>query len=255
MIIKKVMGLLLLTLLMAACSDKNDDNSGAQDENEKALIASLNAGSKGMYDGVWSISYVPTDTMTISFGTHEYWGLFFYEFPFTSITSRLLPELAEGKVTFPEPKPDFIAGIEVTSEKDEALYNKVLQKYSYYGNYLKTCIVPNYSHPLTMVGYSFIENLEAKAYFEWPTESGQAYRYLPYVVTRSTDAGTVCDCVVLDILPQKSTVTVNAYNSRITCILTIARAEIVHEDGSMEVKDLGGNIELKFTSNKRIESW
>lgn len=246
------MGLLLLTLLVAACSKTDDTDE--KEINEKAMIASLNT-SKGMYDGVWSVSYVPTDTMKISFGTHEYWGLFFYEFPFTSITKRILPEMADGEVTFPEPSPGYIAGIEITSGRDETLYNKVLQKYSYYGNYLKTCIVPNYSHPLNMVGYSYIKDLEAKAYFEWPVEKSIGYRYLPYVVASETDKGTVCECVVLYILPEKSTVTVNALDSRITCILTIAKADVVREDGSKEVKDFGGNIELKFTSNKKIESW
>lgn len=255
---KVLYGLLLLAGWLVSCSESNNDDINQQDQiNEKARISEILA-EKGLFQGVWTVSQVPADTMQIAFNTLGNWAIYFYEFPFKAVTKRILPSVKVTEIYAPgllqlAGSPDQNGLLEKTSN----LYSNAVTSSTYSnGNYLESCLFPYFYHQMEMVGYSNIKDPIAKGYFEFPKDEEGTYRYLPYVVVSEAE-GDARDCfaVILNIITDKSVVTVDATYGQITCILTIGKVELLYPDGSRKKLNLAGEVEMKFISTKKIESW
>jgi len=250
---KMLWGLLAVVGLLVSCSSSNDDDiSGLQKEVDEALLVEELKAAKGYYEGVWSVNQLPLDTARIGFNTTDYWGVYFYDLPFKAIVSRLLPEVEVDSIT----AQGFIVGAQLNPQ--EALYLKAIINSAPAGDYLGSSILSNYFHKVEMIGFSAVNESNRKGFFRLPAAKGSTYRCMPFVVTeKRTDESSPNSyfAVILSIDPTKSTITIDVKNNQIMCILSVARMELMQPDEKRTEKPLSGNVELKFTGTRKIDSW
>lgn len=192
----------------------------------------------GKFRGVWSVNDTPTDTMVVGCAFDPSVGgmlVAFHDFPFKSICQRLFPGQTIVKVTTETPDGSSLSNA-------ESLYLKTLVDY---GD--NDCLEMHVSQLLKNVGYS-----ASMLYFELPAVVGAAYRYFPVIMTPDDGKDFA---MVLDIIPDRSTFTIDVNGEKISCTLTVSKVEVISQSGEKTDIPMNPYMKLGFTSIKKVENF
>lgn len=157
----------------------------------------------------------------------------FYEFPFKAIVRQLFPDLEIAYLTF-----NLQTGSPYSPE--ETLFFKIIVEAENSGD---NSICQFYSMPLEVVGYS-----GNAIYNNFHPTVGIAYLRMPFVVT--TKDGNYF-AMVLDILPDVSTLSLDITSGMMSCNLVIRQIEIYDKDLQKSIKSLDKDIKLTFISTEK----
>ena len=253
-----------LTIMMVgmyACSNGNDENVGnnfVPEIEPKEYLQQFN----GKYTGVWWMNDVKTEADNVFYLEYEkisqmpnviYYNknvnpsyvdfhfnsqystpyIDFYEFPFKAIARQLYPDIEIAYLTI-----DIQIGAPLDPE--EKLYSKIRLEAENSG---ENSIFRYYSMPLEIVGYS-----ENACYNNFHPIVGMAYLRMPFVVT--TKDGNYF-AMVLDTVPDKSTVSVDIVTETISCNIIIRQIEIYDKDMQKSIRSLDQDIKLTFISTEK----
>ena len=159
-------------------------------------------------------------------------SLDFYEFPFKAIVKQLFPDLEIAYLTV-----DLQIGSPLDTE-ETLLFKIIVEENS--GN---NSICQFYAMPLELVGYS-----GNAVYNNFHPTMGIGYLRMPFVVT--TKDGNYF-AMVLNFLPDVSTVSMDIASGMISCNLVIRQIEIYDKDMQMSIRSLDQDIKLTFISTEK----
>ncbi|MBO4720917.1 MAG: hypothetical protein J5658_13755 [Prevotella sp.] len=254
------MKIVCLTIMMAgmcSCSTGNDEDKSDPFVPKIEPTSSL-LQSDGKYTGVWWMNDVKTEADNIFYlhnekisqkpGVIDYnknvnpsyvdlhynsmkstFYIEFYEFPFKAIARELFPDIEIAYLTIETQEG-------APFDPEEKLYSNIRIEA---GNSI--CLF--YSMPLEIIGYS-----ENAVYNNFHPIVGMAYLRMPYVVT--TKDGNYFG-MVLDIVPDKSTVSQDIASGTISCNILIRQIEIYDKDMQKSVRSLDQDIKLTFISTEK----
>ena len=157
----------------------------------------------------------------------------FYEFPFKAIARQLFPDIEIAYLTIK-------TQVGVPFDPEEKLYSNICHEAENSGDN-DICLF--YSMSWEILGYT-----ENALYYNYHPTVGMAYIRMPYVVT--TKDGNYF-AMVLDILPDKSTVSVDIAPKTISCNIIIRQIEIYDKDMQKSIRSLDQDIKLTFISTEK----
>lgn len=253
-----------LTTSIASCSTDSDGAPDVNKQNYDSPTEMINMLSQfsGKYNGVWWINDAKTEADGISYLYYEKLsqksnvdinkrdsypshvrfsadesgnslGLELGEFPFKALTKRLFPDMEAAYYTI-------TIQVGARYDDEDKLYNSFIKEEVNAGNINRLFM---YSSSLEIIGYS-----EKTVYFRLQSED-LAYLRMPYVVT--TKDGDYF-AIVLDILSDRSTVSMDIATGTMSCSFVIKQIEIYDKNQMKQVRSLDQEIKLTFISTQKI---
>ena len=266
-ITQKTCLLMMAGMTLAACSNYEEDSSDYQSMNDKsANTNSIIKDMSGEYSGQWTLNGKNVDAEPVDYffplyesGTNSF---NFTTFPFTAIARQALSQsltpltdITDESLTditdnpFSDNKITYSLMLGIPLENEDLL----LFKTSFIGDLSKS---ENAKEDLSTrigaateihcVGYSM--NM---VYFELSPYSNYSFLRYPYVLTFSN--GDYC-AIVLDVVPSKSTVTLDYSTRTINFVCNIPQIEIYDSDCNKTIIEQKPELILTFTSTKKTKS-
>lgn len=252
--IVKIWCMAALVAGMVSCSSEEDFEATMEgmDKNSPDIYSILTQ-FEGNYTGAWWMNDVKTEADNnsnlqnnsklpyVTFYVNQINNILrfnFHKFPYNALVKQLFSNIdidyltTDFEVNFlpnnnPDPEQTLLFNICVENERKNK-NNELCLGYIY----------------IKLVGYS--ENV---VYFDLQPAEGSAYLRMPFVVT--TKDGNYF-AMVLDFLPDISTVSMDIASGMISCNLVIRQIEIYDKDMQKSIRSLDQDIELTFISKEKI---
>jgi hypothetical protein len=264
----KIACLAVMMASMYSCSTGNDEEMISSERNQKNpfvpdVVSKVSLQQfVGKYSGAWWMNDVKTEADNIYYLFYEktsqkpdviefnenvkpsyvqfYYNsqttsslIQFYEFPFKAIARQLFPDIEIAYLTIETPDG-------APLDPEETLFLKIIIDAENSGD---NSICQFYSMPLELVGYS-----GDAVYNNFHPTMGIAYLRMPFVVT--TKDGNYF-AMVLDFLPDKSTVSLDIASGMMSCNLVIRQIEIYDKDMQKSIRSLDQDLKLTFISTEK----
>lgn len=257
-LLQKVCLILMIGTALAGCSKGEEDTSGILSnfdipndmyENSNNIIKSMS----GVYSGQWALNGKNVDAEQnnyyFSLGVDRIYSFGFTTFPFKAIAMHALSQYSSSYSSFSITKltTSMIIGAPL---KDEDL---LLFKTGLIGDLssLENAKEDFSTHigivtDMYCVGYS--ENL---VYFELSPYTNYAFLRYPFVVTLSNGEYYA---IVMDVVPSKSTLTLDSSSRTINFVCNIPQIEIYDSEGNKTIIEPKPELVLTFTSTNKTKA-
>jgi hypothetical protein len=254
----KIACLAVMMASMYSCSTGNDEEMISSERNQKNpfvpdVVSKVSLQQfVGKYSGAWWMNGVKTETDNnsnspnysklpyVTFYVNQINNILrvnFHKFPYNALVKQLFSNIdviyltTDFEVGFlpnnnPDPEQTLLLNICVENEREK--------------NNNELCLGFIY---IKLVGYS-----ENAIYFDLHAAEGSAYLRMPFVVT--TKDGNYF-AMVLDFLPDKSTVSLDIASGMMSCNLVIRQIEIYDKDMQKSIRSLDQDLKLTFISTEK----
>lgn len=210
------------TLLSCSVADGESYSLAKSETSDSPVVAQT------AYHGVWAVDGEKCDTLVVRFASEGKPIITFEGFPFKALANVFCPGVVVKSITCSAPYGPAL------SDEERLFVMAVAESGDAY------CLESYVGVWLSNVGYS-----ERRLYYELPPTEGAAYRCLPFVVTPAVGEPFA---LVADIVPQRSSVTLDRELNTLGVILVITRVHTLAPDGTSTVRSLSPEVRLTLTS-------
>ncbi len=259
-IIRKIslkIGLLLMAgIALAACSNfEEDDISKFNQSNMDGLNVAYIIDMAGDYSGEWTLNGKKVDAdpanSFFSLSVDRQYFFNFNTFPFQALASQFFHQ---ENLTNGIPKITTVPSLGVQLENEELLLYKTIffdDSFLNDGYSLENAKEDKSTRMLAATELDCVGYSRSLVYFE--LEPYENYSYLRYPYALSFPDGEYF-AVVLDVVPSKSTVTIDYSTRTMTFVCNIPQIELYDSDGKKTIVEQKPELILSFTSTNKTKT-
>ena len=254
-LLQKVCLILMIGTALAGCSKGDDDTLNNYASSNDMYVNSNNIikNMSGVYSGQWTLNGKNVDAEQnnyyFSLGVDRIYSFNFNTFPFKEIAMHALSQYSSSYSSFSITKltTSMIGGGPL---KDEDL---LLFKTGLIGDLssLENATEDFSTHIGTVTDINCVGYSENMVYFELSPYSNNAFLRYPFVVTLYNGEYYA---IVLDVVPSKSTLTLDSSSRTINFVCNIPQIEIYDSEGNKTIIEQKPELVLTFTSTNKTKT-